>query len=513
MSAPLLEMRRIRKSFGPLEVLKGVDLTLKAGQIHALLGENGAGKTTLMNVLGGVVAPEEGEIRVEGRQVQIASPKASKKLGVGFIHQELNLVNDLTVYENVFLGGELTGRVGLVDERRMRERTSEILSMLDVSVDPKTLVGRLDASYKQVVEIAKALLHDTKILIMDEPTSSLTEHEIGQLFRVMRQVSTKGVAVVFISHKLKEVMAICDAYTVLRDGEVMASGSIADPGVDESQLARLMVGKEVASLQFYAPRPLGEKVLEVEGLSREGEFSDVSFSLRKSEILGFTGLLGDGRSELFQCIFGDRPRYRGRIRVQGREWRMSSPTRAQAAGLGYAPRDRKENAIVKDFSVAGNISLARLSEFVKFALLRTGHENARAKERIRELRIKVQEPSQPITALSGGNQQKTVLAKWLEAGADILLLDNPTQGIDVAGKADIYRLVQELARSGKSIVVLSSELPEVLKICDRIVVMYHGRIVGTLDREQANESTIMMYATGAAGASAAPSSHLAPGSA
>jgi ribose transport system ATP-binding protein len=406
-------------------------------------------------------------------------------------------VNDLTVYENMFLGSELRTRAGFVDGKAMSARSAEILSLLDVRCDPRALVGTLDASYKQVVEIGRALLFDAKILIMDEPTTSLTEHEIAHLFKVMRSVSQRGVAVVFISHKLKEITTVCGGYTVLRDGVVMNHGRIADPGVNEPYLANLMVGRDIASLQFYEARTLGDPILEVSGLSRPGEFSDVSFTLRKGEILGFTGLLGDGRTELFQCIFGDRPKYQGHIRVRGVDRRMTSPSRAQKSGLGYAPRNRKENAIVKDFSVRENITLATLQSFVRGLFVDARRELARCTEHIKNLHIKAESASIPITSLSGGNQQKVVLAKWLEAGSDVLILDNPTQGIDIGAKADIYRLIQTLARDGKAVVVLSSELPELLKVCDRIVVMYHGRIVGSLDRSQADEQRLMQYATGA----------------
>lgn len=499
MADELLSMKNVKKSYATQIALKGVDFSLRRGEIHALIGENGAGKTTLMNILGGVVKPNAGEIFVQGERVSIGSPTASKRLGIGFIHQELNLVNDLAIYENMFLGSELKAWSGFLDERRMCEKTAEILRLLDVCIDPRELVGKLDASYKQIVEIGRALLRDVKILIMDEPTTSLTEHEIDHLFKVMRSVSANGVAIVFISHKLNEVVSICHSYTVLRDGEVMSNGGVSDPGVDVEFLAKLMVGKDMLSQQFYERREIGEPVLEIKGLSRKGEFDKVNFALGRGEILGFTGLIGDGRTELFECIFGDKPRQEGKIVVRGVERSMRSPTKAQAAGLGYAPRNRKENAIVKDFSVQQNISLAILRKFSKGPFIDSGMENRRSLANVDSLNIKVADVSLPITSLSGGNQQKVVLAKWIEAGADILILDNPTQGIDVGAKVEIYRLIQGLAKAGKSIVILSSEVPEILKVCDRVIVMYHGRIVGTLDREEATESQIMMYATGAAG--------------
>jgi ribose transport system ATP-binding protein len=500
MAEPLLLMKNMKKRFESQVALDGVDFRLERGEIHALIGENGAGKSTLMNILGGIVAPNDGEIFVQGRKVAIASPVASRRLGISFIHQELNLVNDLAIYENMFLGEELRTWSGFLDERAMCARTTEILDQLDVKLDPRELVGKLDASYKQVVEIGRALLRSTQILIMDEPTSSLTEHEITHLFKVMRSVSGNGVAIVFISHKLKEITSICHAYTVMRDGAVVANGNLADPGVDEEYLAGLMVGKDIASIHFYEPREIGEPVLEVEGLSRKREFEQVSFSLGRGEILGVTGLIGDGRTELFECVFGDKPRQAGRIRVHGVERSMASPTKAQAAGLGYAPRNRKENAIVKDFSVRDNITLASLRQFVRWPFIDSAQEQRHSAGHVQALNIKVSDVALPITALSGGNQQKVVLAKWIEAGADILILDNPTQGIDVGAKAEIYRLIQALAKAGKSIIVLTSEIPELRKVCDRVLVMYHGRITGNLTRSEATESRIMMYATGAASA-------------
>ncbi len=496
MEGKTLEMKRINKSFLGQPALRGVDFSLEVGEIHALIGENGAGKTTLMNILGGVLPPDAGEIFLSGVRVAIPNPAASRRLGISFIHQELNLVNDLRVYENFFLGEELRTRFGFVAEEAMCAKTREILSQLDVTIDPREIVGKLDASYKQVVEIGRALLQKAKILIMDEPTTSLTEHEIRHLFTIMGALREQGVAVVFISHKLKEVLTVCDGYTVLRDGAIAASGRVGD-GVTEEDLARMMVGREMAVQHYYKPREPGEVVLAVDHLSSEGCFRDVSFSLQRREILGFTGLVGDGRTELFECIIGSRRKSGGQILVDGTNRSITHPEKALAVGIGLAPKNRKENALIKDFSVRANTTLARLKGFTRGPFIDARRETRRTEQHVENLNIKVQSVNTPITSLSGGNQQKVVLAKWIEAGSRIMILDNPTQGIDVGAKAEIYHLMMRMATEGKSIIFLSSEVPEILKVCDRVAVMFHGQLATILDRADATEESIMMYATGA----------------
>jgi ribose transport system ATP-binding protein len=490
----VIEMRNIRKSFNGVPVLKDVNFSLKRGEIHALMGENGAGKSTLMNVLGGVIQPDDGEIFVEGRNVTIPNPRASQALGISFIHQELNLVNDLKIYENMFLGSELTNRFGMVDEKAMCERAAVTLERLGVALDPRTYVSDLDASMKQIVEIAKALLQDAKVIIMDEPTASLTEREIEKLFALMRTLKASGVSIVFISHKLKEVFQICDRYTVLRDGEVASTGSIQS--IDEETMAQLMVGKEVSNTGFYRPRELGPVVLDVRNLSCGRLVQDVSFQVRRSEVVGFTGLTGDGRTELFECIFGYRRAYTGEIYINGQRRHPRHPRQAMAYGVGYVPKNRKENAIVKDMSVLHNMTLTAMKKFERLLLLDGERERKHFEEYRRQLNMKVPNPSLPITSLSGGNQQKVVLSKWLMTDSNIIILDNPTQGVDIGAKAEIYQLIGQLAEQGKAIVVLSSEVPEILKICDRVYVMHRGAIVAELTRDEATEDKILMLASG-----------------
>lgn len=488
-----LSMQGIEKSFDQNHVLKKVDFELKPGEIRALMGENGAGKTTFMNILGGVFPPNAGQILLDGKVVQFHTPRESQDAGIAFIHQELNLVNDLSIYENLFLGRELKkGR--FLDKKAMIEKSREVLARMEVDMDPRTLVGALDASYKQIIEIARALLMNASIIIMDEPTTSLTEVEIERVFGMMRTVKAQGVSIVFISHKLKEVMTICDTITVLRDGSVVFDGDIA--GVTESDIAYHMVGHTVRTEQLKRNVSIGDEVLAVEKLGCEGMFSDISFSIRSGEIVGFTGLLGDGRSELFQTVFGCYPQYSGTIRVGGKVMRMNGTPAAYRAGIGYVPRNRKENGIIKDMSILENGSMVTYDRLTHMGLIDHKKERAAMEKNRADLSIKMGEMDDLITSLSGGNQQKVVLAKWLSARPRILVFDNPTQGVDVGAKEEIYDIILRLAEEGVAIVILSSEAQEIIRLCDRTLVMYHGTICGELKAEQMNEQNIMVLATG-----------------
>ncbi|WP_243120271.1 sugar ABC transporter ATP-binding protein [Caloramator sp. E03] len=489
----ILQMTNICKAYNKVEVLKEVNFNVKYGEIHALIGENGAGKSTLMNILGGVTQKDSGIIKLMGREVNLLNTLDAKKNGISFIHQELNLVNDLTVYENMFLGSEIVNKFGFIDVEKMCKKSQEILNSMDINIDPKTNVGELDVSFKQIVEIARALLQDSKIIIMDEPTTSLSDHEIENLFKLMKGLKQSGVSIIFISHKLKEVMRICDSYTVLRDGVVTGTGNIQD--TDEQQLTRLMVGKSIATLEYYRKREIGDVVLEVKSLNSK-YFKNINFKLHKGEILGFTGLSGDGRSELFQSIFGYLKLNTGEILIKNNVCKINHPNKALKSGIALLPKNRKENAIIKDMNVVENITISSLEKFVKGFIIDSKKEIESCKERIEETKIKVMDINMPITNLSGGNQQKVVLSKWIEADADIIILDNPTQGVDIGAKSDMYELIMKLAEKGKGIIVLSSEVPEILKLCDRIYVMYHGEITGILNREEANEENIMLYAAG-----------------
>ena len=490
-----LEMLGICKSFGANDVLKQVDFSLSGGEICALLGENGAGKSTLMNILGGVLPGDRGEIRLDGAPVRFQTPADSLHAGIAFIHQELSLINDLAIYENMFIGRELKTRSGLLDARAMIQKTQEVFDRLELDLDPRTMVRDLDASYKQIVEISRAMMMEASLIIMDEPTTSLTDPEIDRVFDMMRTLKSHGVGIVFISHKLKEVLAVCDCYTVLRDGNMVASGPVAE--VTTEDLARFMVGHDVRTENLRQERELGGEVLRGEALGDGVHFRDVSFSVRSGEVLGVTGLLGDGRSELFQAVFGVSP-YTGRLFVEGNEVKVSNPTQAIRLGIGYVPRNRKENGIIKDMSIVENGSMVTLPRLAKWGLLDLARRDQEFDQQVQSLRIKMGKKSDLITSLSGGNQQKVVLAKWLSAHPKVLILDNPTQGVDVGAKEEIYDIILRLASEGVAIIVLSSEAQEIIRVCDRALVLYHGQFQGKVSGEEMNEQTIMHLATGGA---------------
>jgi len=487
-------MQSIYKSFGANNVLDNVDFTLGTGEICALLGENGAGKSTLMNILGGVLPADQGSISLDGQQVRFESPVASLDAGIGFIHQELNLINDLTIYENMFIT-HLPTRGILLDAKGMQEKTQALFDQMGLELDPCAMVRDLDASYKQIVEICRALLQNASIIIMDEPTTSLTDPEIQRVFTMMRKLKEQGVGIIFISHKLNEVMEICDRYTVLRDGHMVANGLVAD--TNPKELAAHMVGHEVKSETKAASAHVGDEVLRLSKLGDGKHFFDIELSARAGEVLGVTGLLGDGRSELFQTVFGAMgSKYTGKITLCGQEIKVASTYQALNCGIAYLPRNRKENAILKDMTILDNGSLVHLPKIRKGLFIDEKKQEALFQKQVDELRIKMGDRLDLITSLSGGNQQKVVLAKWLMSDPKVLILDNPTQGVDVGAKEEIYSIIQRLADEGVAVIVLSSEAQEIIRICDRSVVLFHGRQIGELSREEMTEHNIMYLATG-----------------
>jgi len=498
MPETILEMKGIRKTFDGVVALKNVNFALNKGEIHGLIGENGAGKTTLMNVLGGVIEPDEGEIIINQKPEKITSPYVSKILGIAFVHQELNVINDLAVYENLFLGSEIMTRWGKLDTKTMQTKTKEILDIMQVKLDPRAIVRDLDTSYKQVVEIAKALLMNAKIIIMDEPTTSLTNVEIEHLFGVMKTLKNNGVSIIFISHKLKEIITVCDTYTVLRNGEVVANGNIHYDGntVSVEELARYMVGRDMLDTSTYKQRGIGDVVLDVKNLTSTNEFRNVSFQLRRGEIIGFTGLLGDGRSELAQCIFGCRDDYSGEIWISGKLYKINHPQKALKQGIGYIPSGRIENGIIKDLSVMENTTIVTLENYSKFQIINHKKEKEDSEKIIKSLNVKVSQLEDPITSLSGGNQQKIVIAKWLLSKPDILICDSPTQGVDIGAKNEIYNILTNLASQNIAIILMSNEPQEIIRICDRAYVMYHGEVRGILERDKITEENIMLLSTG-----------------
>ena len=488
-------MQNIYKSFGANNVLDNVDFTLATGEICALLGENGAGKSTLMNILGGVLQADSGKIVIDGEERTFLSPVDSLDAGIGFIHQELNLINDLTIYENMFIT-HLQRKGAFLDAKTMQEKTAELFAKMNITLDPRTMVRDLDASYKQIVEICRALMQEASIIIMDEPTTSLTEPEIQRVFAMMRTLREQGVGIIFISHKLGEVMEICDRYTVLRDGKMVAAGAVKD--TDTKKLAAYMVGHEVNTDVLTREIKLGDEVLRLEGLSDGKYFEDISLTVHAGEVLGVTGLLGDGRSELFQSVFGAMGKsYTGKVTLGGREVHITNTYQALEEGIAYLPRNRKENAILKDMSIIDNGSIVELPKIKKHRFfIDFDKQDKLFSKQMEELRIKMGAKSDPITSLSGGNQQKVVLAKWLMCGPRVLILDNPTQGVDVGAKEEIYGIIHRLATEGVAIIVLSSEAQEIIRVCDRSIVMFHGRQVGEVSGADMNEHNIMYLATG-----------------
>lgn len=488
-----LEMRGICKSFGANDVLKSVDFSVKGGEICALLGENGAGKSTLMNILGGVLPADSGEIVIDEKPVHFHNPAESLHAGVAFIHQELSLINDLAIYENMFIGRELKKKNGLLDARAMIQKTQEVFDRLDLKLDPRTMVRDLDASYKQIVEISRAMMMEASLIIMDEPTTSLTDPEIERVFDMMRMLKNQKVGIVFISHKLKEVMEVCDRYTVLRDGNMVHHGPVQE--VTTEDLARYMVGHDVRTETLQRDKKTAHEVLRGEGLSDGVHFKKVSFSVKAGEVLGVTGLLGDGRSELFQAVFGAGS-YTGEVFLEGKAVRVTSTLQAIDLGIGYVPRNRKENGIIKDMDIVENGSMVTLPRLSKRGVIDQTRRDQEFDRQVADLHIKMGKKTDLITSLSGGNQQKVVLAKWLSAGPKVLIMDNPTQGVDVGAKEEIYDIILRLAEEGVAVVVLSSEAQEIIRVCDRALVMYHGEVQGEVSGAEMNEQKIMHLATG-----------------
>lgn len=489
-----IEMRNIIKSFGSNTVLKDVSFTLRGGEICALIGENGAGKSTLMNILGGVYKMDSGDIYIDGEKVEFSRPRESLEAGIAFIHQELNLINDLPIYENMFLGRELKNKWGKLNLERMIHETEEIFNEMNLKLDPGTMVRDLDASYKQIVEICRAMIMKASIIIMDEPTTSLTEPEIKRVFNMMKTLIQHDVGIIFISHKLNEVKEVCQRYMVLRDGELVSEGNTADVTTDD--LARFMVGYAVRTETLLRDKKLGEEFLRVEGLTHEHAYRDISFSVRRGEILGITGLLGDGRSELFQSVFGADDIMSGKIYLDGKQKNIGNTMQGLSKGIGYLPRNRKENGIIKDMDIIENASIVTWPKFAKRGVINREKHRERFEKQVKGLKIKMERSTDSINSLSGGNQQKVVLAKWLAADPKLLILDNPTQGVDVGAKEDIYDIILKLADDNIAVVVLSSEAQEIIRICDRAIVMYHGVIQGEVSGAAMNEHDIMRLATG-----------------
>ena len=487
-------MKNIRKGFGSNEVLKDVSINVEKGEICALIGENGAGKSTLMNILGGVIKMDSGEIYLDGKKVGFNSPLESLEAGIAFIHQELNLINDLPVYENMFIGREIKNKKGILDMQAMFHDTEKIFKRMNIDLDPRTILRDLDVSYKQIIEICRAMMMNASFIIMDEPTTSLTQPEIERVFNMMNTLKKNNVGIIFISHKLNEIKRICDRYVVLRNGCLVAKGDVCD--VTTNDLAYYMVGHTIQTKRATGKKGYGNEVLKVEKLEHDNIFKDISFSAKAGEVLGFIGLLGDGRSELFQSIFGADGISSGKIYLKGKEVNIHSTTQALKKGIGYLPRNRKENGIIKDMNIIENASIVIWPKFAKKGVIDKKLNEDMFDRQVKSLKIKVMRFTDSINELSGGNQQKVVLVRWLLANPDVLILDNPTQGVDVGAKEDIYNIIEKLAAANIAVIVLSSEAQEIMRICDRAIVMCHGRLQGEVRGETMNEHDIMRLATG-----------------
>ncbi|MDC5697520.1 sugar ABC transporter ATP-binding protein, partial [Intrasporangium calvum] len=477
--------------------LDGVDFEVRPGEVMALVGENGAGKSTLLKILAGAEHADEGTIEVDGAPVQMAHPREAQRHGIAVIYQELNLAEHLSVAENIFVGREPRNRLGGVDWRRMNARTRDLLRDLRVVARPETIVGRLNVATRQMVEIAKALSMDARVIVMDEPTSSLTEQEVQTLLQLVRELRSKGVSVIYVSHRMREIFEVSDRITVMRDGRLVGVRDAA--GIKADEIVTMMVGRELTDL--YGGETRGavtaeSPILTVEGLNAGDRVKDVSFSVRPGEIVGFAGLIGAGRSETAHAIFGSLPRTSGTVTVAGAPIAPKHPDDAIRHGVVLVPEDRKREGLFLGLPVRTNIASPSLKRLSRWVFVKGGAEGALARESAKRLNLRSSAVDVPVRTLSGGNQQKVVLARWLALNPKVLLLDEPTRGVDVGAKAELYRIIRSVAREGVGVVVISSELPEVLGICDRILVMREGRVVGELDAATATEEAVMSLATG-----------------
>lgn len=489
----VLEMSGISKSFPGVRALTDVGLVVQAGEVHAIVGENGAGKSTLMKILAGVYQPDAGEIRLNGERARISGPIDARRRGIGMVYQELNLVPDLSVAENIMLGST-PARFGFVRRREMRERAAAVLDDLDARIDPAAILGSLTVSQQQIVEIAKAYALRPSIMVLDEPTSSLSEHESQALFQIVRRMRENGTAIIYISHRLREVLDLGDQVTVLRDGCQIETRPAA--GLTAAEMIRLMVGRDLTDVFPKLNVPIGDSVLRVEGLSRAGAFADVSLHVRAGEIVGLAGLVGAGRTEVARAIFGLDRAQSGSVHVGGDVVHPRSPSHGLAAGIAYVPEDRKRDGIIPAASIMHNISLPVLDTISSGGWISRKKEQRLARHQVEALGVSPPVVDRPVDTLSGGNQQKVVIAKWLAAQPRVLILDEPTRGVDVGAKADIHQIIGELAATGTAILLISSELPEVLAVSDRIYVLHEGRVSAELDRSEATESSVMYAATG-----------------
>ncbi|MFE0505315.1 sugar ABC transporter ATP-binding protein [Peribacillus butanolivorans] len=489
-----IEMKNIYKAFGQNKVLEGVQFSLEAGEVHALMGENGAGKSTLMNILTGLHKHDQGTIEINGKETSFKDSKEAEEAGMAFIRQELNIWPEMTVLENLFIGKEMVNAFGVLRNKQMKARANEIFKTLNISLPFDKEAGLCSVGEQQMIEIAKALMTDAEVIIMDEPTAALTDREIEKLFEVMKDLTKKGVSLVYISHRMEEIFAICDRITVMRDGKTVDTKRIEDTNFDE--VVQKMVGRELEDRFPHREAHLGEVVLDVKGLTKKGLFEDIHFAVRKGEIVGVAGLMGAGRTEIMRALFGVDQIDSGEITVEGKKVSIRKPTDAVRYGLAFITENRKEEGLILDFSVRENIGLPNLKSFAPSGLVKTEDEKKFAEMMIKRLHVKTSSTETIIGNLSGGNQQKVVIAKWIGTSPKVLIMDEPTRGIDVGAKREIYELMNELTERGISIIMVSSELPEIVGMSDRILVVHEGKIAGELKKQEVTQEKIMALATG-----------------
>ncbi len=492
---PILEIREVTKYFPGIKALDGVHLAIRPGEVHALIGENGAGKSTLVKILTGVYFPTSGEVLLDGKPVHFKDALEAQSAGIAAIHQEASMFPDLSVTENIFMGHhQISPSTKKIDWKSMKRHTRELLKRMELDISGDTLVKNLGVAQRHMVEIAKALSLDARIVIMDEPTSALTLREVDDLYKIVRQLKQEGKAIIFISHKFDEIFEICDYFTVLRDGKYIGEGHVAESSVDA--IIRMMVGRSLDQMFPKSDSVIGETVLSVKQLSQTGFFHDISFDLRKGEILGFFGLIGAGRSEVMRTIFGIDKASRGHIELNGKKVSITNPRSAMKHGIAFVPEDRQTQGIILQMSLTKNITLPQIQNIAKASVLNSRVERRIAREAGEQMEIKAAGYHVDADTLSGGNQQKVVLAKWLATNPDILILDEPTKGIDVATKAAVHEFVSAMAARGLAVILVSSELPEVMGMSDRIIVMHEGHITARIEAKDADTDEIMKAATG-----------------
>ncbi|MCY8316588.1 ribose ABC transporter ATP-binding protein RbsA [Bacillus vallismortis] len=489
-----IEMKDIHKAFGKNQVLSGVSFQLAPGEVHALMGENGAGKSTLMNILTGLHKSDKGQIRINENETYFSNPKEAEQHGIAFIHQELNIWPEMTVLENLFIGKEISSKLGILQTRKMKALAKEQFDKLSVSLSLDQEAGDCSVGQQQMIEIAKALMTNAEVIIMDEPTAALTEREISTLFEVITALKKNGVSIVYISHRMEEIFAICDRITIMRDGKTVDTTNISETDFDE--VVKKMVGRELTERYPNRTPSLGDNIFEVKNASVKGRFEDVSFSVRSGEIVGISGLMGAGRTEIMRALFGVDRLDSGEIWIAGKKTVIKNPQDAVKKGLGFITENRKDEGLLLDTSIRENIALPNLASFSPKGLIDHKREAEFVDLLIKRLTIKTASPETHARHLSGGNQQKVVIAKWIGIGPKVLILDEPTRGVDVGAKREIYTLMNELTERGVAIIMVSSELPEILGMSDRIIVVHEGRISGEINAQEATQERIMTLATG-----------------